>query len=272
MGTFRAVLVAMLSLMLVSVAVAQDKCDLSDRATMTPLSPTEFFALPAGSLAIGEGCNPGARTCGSYLDITGCQEVDYAITGGGSPGRLNLSINPVTLCEGGCELLDSFLMVALTLPHAAQDKTTPFVGLMRNASERWNPLDGGKLTQQFCCEGATVPKTFVDIHMDDNAKELGRSTKMYWHSAMSVPGSNPVETFAHRKFFVDALTSCGDCSMKAFLLRFLETDGSKSQGKPLTPLFFSAMLQSFDRVNVAIEAPRDEVDAYEHSLVVRIVR
>lgn len=267
----RTLFTALFSLMLASLAVAQDKCDLTDRHSMTALSPAEFFALPAGSLAIGEGCNPSARTCKSYLDITGCQNVDYAISESGSPGRLNLSVNPTTLCEGECELLDSFLMVAMTLPHSAQDETARFVGLMRNSSDRWNRLGGGKLSQQVCCDGATVPKTFIDIHKADDSKELSRRTKMNWHSAMSPSDSNPIETFAHRKFFVDALESCGDCSMKAFLLRFLETDGNKSEGKPLTPLFFSAMLQSFDRVNVDIMAPRDEVDAYEHDLVVNII-
>jgi hypothetical protein len=270
----RALAIACLSLLLAGAAMAQNKCDLTDRSAMVGLSAAEFFALPAGSLAIGESCDPRVRTCTRYLDISGCQKVDYAISASGSPGQINFSVNPVVKCEQDCDLLDSFLAVALTFPHGpAIGPDIRFVDLTRNKSDRWAQMGGGALSQQSCCEGATSPTIFSQSHGPGTSTpdEFKRLTGMSWHSAFSLKGRGKIVTFDHRDFFVGALNACGDCSMKAYLLRFLEITSGQADAKPSTPLFFSAKVLTFNQINLEVTAPFGN-EAYDQSMVINIIR
>ena len=270
----RALAIAWISIVLAGAALAQSKCDLSDRSAMPVLTATDFFALPAGTLAIGESCDLTARSCTRYFDISGCQSVDYAITESGSPGRINFSVNPVVKCADECDPLDSFLTVALTFPHGPDiGPELRFVDLFRNKSERWGRVSGGALTQQSCCEGATSPTTFLAAHAPEqkSSDEFRRLTNMHWHSAFKLAQRGDVLTFDHRGFFVDALTACGDCSMKGYLLRFLEIEHGQTGGRPTTPLFFSAKVQSFERVNLEVSAPFGN-EVYEQSMTINIHR
>lgn len=254
--------------------MAQGRCDLRDRSAMPMLSATEFFALPAGTLAIGEGCDLTARSCSRYLDISGCQSVDYAITESGNPGRINFSVNPVVKCEDECDLLDSFLTAALTFPHGPGiGPEVRFVNLFRNRSERWGRVGGGALTQQSCCEGATSPAIFLAAHAPEqtSSDEFRRLTNMSWHSAFKLVQRPDVLTFDYRAFFVDALNACGDCSMKGYLLRFLEIKNGQVGAKPVTPLFFSARVLSFDRINLEVSAPFGN-EVYDQSMTINIIR
>lgn len=275
MGTLlRAVVVLCLSLLLTGIALAQGKCELTNRSTMTALDPTAFFSLPTGSLAIGENCDQRGGTCAGYFDISDCQTVNYDLSGSGSPGRINLSVNPVAKCSENCDLLDSFLMAALSFPHGEAAMADPrFVDLRRNKSERWSRIGGGGLSQQNCCDRTTSPATFLQWHGQDlqNPDEFRRRTGMTWHSAFSLEGRGPVLTFDHRRLFVDALSACGDCSMKGYLLRFIEVSAGQAAVKPSTPLFFSAQVQRFDRVYMDVTAPYGE-DVYKQTMVINLIR
>ena len=264
----------MLSIILAGAAIAQSKCDLRDRSAMKPLSSTEFFMRPTGTLAIGEDCDAAAHTCARYFDITDCQKVDYSISESGSPGRINFSVNPIVRCDGSCDLHDSFLMAAFTFPHdAATEEETPFVALTRNKSDRWSRIGGGGLSQQNCCEGATSPANFLETHAPEvsTSDTFKRRTGMNWHSAFSLEGRGQVLTFEHRAFFVEALNACGDCSMKAFLLRFFEVKGGQTDTKPATPLFFSAQVLRFSQINVAVTVPFGD-GVYDQEMVINIIR
>ena len=267
----RALAIACLSLLLAGAAVAQNKCDLRDRPALPVLSATEFFALPAGSLAIGESCDTRLRSCQHYLDISGCQKVNYAISESGHPAQINLAVNSVLKCEQDCDLLDSFLAVALTFPHGpGVGPEVRFVGLTRNKSDRWAQIGGGSLSQESCCDGATSPGTFLGAHGPDtgSSDEFKRLTGLNWHSAFTLKERGKILTFNHRTFFVDALKACGDCSMKAYLLRFLEITAA---AKPTTPLFLSAKVLTFNQVDVDITAPFGN-EAYDQNMVINIIR
>jgi hypothetical protein len=269
----RALAIASLSLLLAGAAMAQNKCDLADRSALPALSAAEFFALPTGSLAIGEKCDQKAGTCTRYFDISDCQTVKYAISGSSSPGRINFSVNPVVKCSQNCDLLDSFLMAALTFPPGpASEKDLRFVNLTRNKSDRWSRLGGGGLSQQNCCEKTTSPATFLQWHGPEQRSpdEFKRVTGMDWHSAFSLGARGKVLTFEHRAMFVEALNECGDCSMKGYLLRFLEVSG-QADSRPSTPLFFSAQVLQFDQVHVRVRAPFGD-DVYDETMVVNLIR
>ncbi len=265
---------AVLSIILAGAAIAQSKCDLSDRSAMKPLAPNDFFMRPAGTLAIGEACDAAARTCARYFDITDCQKVDYAVSESGSPGRINFSVNPIVRCEENCDLHDSFLMAALTFPHdSAIKQETPFVALTRNKSDRWSQIGGGRLYQQNCCEGATSPANFLETHGPEieTSDEFKKRTGMTWHAAFHLEGRGNVLTFQHKSFFVDALKACGECSMKAYLLRFLEVSGSQSDTRLGTPLFFSAQLLRFSQINLAVTVPFTD-GVYDQKMVINLIR
>lgn len=267
--TVKWVLAGLVYALFAIAAAAQPVCDINDRAVHPRLTQSEFFQRTNGAIALGATCNYGSNLCQSYIDISNCSEVIFPLAESGDAGKVFFAINTMSECEGDCDLVDSFLVAGLLFENA--EATAPFADMRRNATRRWGPYLGSLKAQSGCCDTLLKPDIFLQHHAaTSDPSNLIKLTGERWHSVFGSQFNENVLTWDYRDFFTAALSDCGDCSIKTWLLRFEETQSARRQ-KPTTPLMFSARVMSYPAARLVAMVPNGG-DAYWKDLLVRFAR
>lgn len=222
-------------------------------------SPSEFFSLPLGSIAIGEDCDSSSNVCERNYVVTNCTKVEYA-TDWDDPS-VSLVFNSSKNCklENNCPVETTYIAVAAVhINNSESFARLPRVEVIRNAG--WykprRPSREFRVGFSETIEKSRITGFFkLQAKEDSTLQTFEAEVIQFFHAT---PEQSQDDSWSSRQIFGNAfsnITPCVTeknlCTLKAYLIKFSETP----RGIPTSAVRINAAHARADGIEVRTISP-----------------